>query len=98
MISLPYNQFKINILEIYDIENIGCDVLNNKIYPTYLSVDFYLWNHNIKRGEEIIKKLFNDGYEIIKQSGQYFHFFLKIINLNRGFKCSKSNTLNLNLT
>lgn len=72
------NHTHIDLLKI-DIENIECDVLekmlNDKIYPTYLSVDFDLWKHNRKRCEEIINKLLNNGYKIIKQSGQDFSFF-----------------------
>jgi len=72
------NHNHIDLLKI-DIENIECDVLekmiNDKIYPTYLSVDFDLWNHNRERCIEIIKKLLNNGYQIIKQSGQDFSFF-----------------------
>ena len=74
------NHDHIDLLKI-DIENIECDVLekmlNDKIYPTYLSVDFDLMNHNRERCQEIIKKLLNNGYEIIKQSGQDFSFFKK---------------------
>ena len=56
-----------------------CDVvekmLNDQIYPTYLSVDFDLWNYNKVRCIEIIKKLIKNGYKIIKQQGQDFSFF-----------------------
>jgi FkbM family methyltransferase len=72
------NHKHIDLLKI-DIENIECDVLekmlNDKIYPTYLSVDFDLWNHNKNRCLEIIKKLENNGYYKIKQEGQDFSFF-----------------------
>ncbi len=72
------NHNHIDLLKI-DIENIECDVLekmiNDKIYPTYLSVDFDLWKHNRERCIEIIKKLSNNGYQIIKQSGQDISFF-----------------------
>jgi hypothetical protein len=72
------NHTHIDLLKI-DIENIECDVLEkmltDKIYPTYLSVDFDLWNHNRERCLEIIQKLSDNGYEIIKQSGQDFSFF-----------------------
>lgn len=72
------NHKHIDLLKI-DIENIECDVLekmlNDKIYPTYLSIDFDLWNHNRERCLEIIKKIFDNGYEMIKQSGQDFSFF-----------------------
>ena len=75
------NHNKIDLLKI-DIENIECDVLekmlNDKIYPTYLSVDFDLCNHNIKRCNDIIKMLFNNGYIIIKQTGQDVSFFKNI--------------------
>ena len=72
------NHNHIDLLKI-DVENIECDVLekmlNDKIYPTYLSVDFDLWKHNKERCKEIIKKLSNNGYEIIKKSGQDYSFF-----------------------
>lgn len=72
------NHNHIDLLKI-DVENIECDVLekmlNDKIYPTYLSVDFDLINHDIKRCQEIITKLLSNGYKIIKQSGQDFSFF-----------------------
>lgn len=72
------NHDHIDLLKI-DIENIECDVLekmlNDKIYPTYISVDFDLWNHNKERCKEIIEKLSNNGYEIIKQEGQDVSFF-----------------------
>ena len=72
------NHNHIDLLKI-DIENMECDVLekmlSDKIYPTYLSVDFDLWNHNEKRCKEIINKLLNNGYKIIKQEGQDFSFF-----------------------
>jgi hypothetical protein len=72
------NHKHIDLLKI-DVENIECDVLekmlNDKIYPTYLSVDFDLWNYNKVRCIEIIKKLMKNGYKIIKQDGQDFSFF-----------------------
>lgn len=72
------NHKHIDLLKI-DIENIQCDVLekmlNDKIHPTYLSLDFDLWNHNIQRCLEIIQKLSNNGYELINQVGQDFSFF-----------------------
>lgn len=72
------NHDHIDLLKL-DIENIECDVidkmLNDKIYPTYLSVDFDLWNHNKKKCLKIIKKLFNNGYKIIYYKGQDFSFF-----------------------
>ena len=72
------NHNHIDLLKI-DVENIECDVLekmlNDKIYPTYLSVDFDLWNHNRQRCEEIITKLINNGYQILKQQGQDFSFY-----------------------
>jgi len=72
------NHKQIDLLKI-DVENIECDVLekmlNDKIYPTYLSVDFDLLKHNKKRCEDIIIKLLNNGYKIIKQEGQDFSFF-----------------------
>lgn len=43
----------------------------------YLSVDFDLWKHDKKRCKYIIKKLQNNGYEIIKRCGQDFSFFRK---------------------
>ena len=72
------NHEHIDLLKI-DVENIECDVLekmlNDQIYPTYLSVDFDLWNYNKGRCIEIIKKLIKNGYKIIKQEGQDFSFF-----------------------
>ena len=50
-------------------------MLNNQIYPTYLSLDFDLWNYNKGKYIEIIKKLIKNGYKIIKQEGQDFSFF-----------------------
>lgn len=74
------NHTHIDLLKI-DIENIECDVLekmlNDKIYPTYLSVDFDLWKYDEKRCKYIIKKLQNNGYEIIKRCKQDFSFFRK---------------------
>ena len=74
------NHNHIDLLKI-DIENIECDVLekmlNDKIYPTYLSVDFDLWNHNRERCIEIIQKLLNNGYKIIKNKGQDYSFYKK---------------------
>lgn len=52
-------------------------MLNDKIYPTYLSVDFDLWNHNRERCIEIIQKLLKNGYKIIKNNGQDFSFYKK---------------------
>tara|TARA_B110000483_G_scaffold51750_1_gene64407 strand:+ start:546 stop:1274 length:729 start_codon:yes stop_codon:yes gene_type:complete len=67
------NHDHIDLLKI-DIENMECDVLekmlHDNIYPTYLSVDFDLWNHNRDRCVEIIMKLFRNGYHMIKQNGQ----------------------------
>jgi FkbM family methyltransferase len=67
----------IDLLKI-DIENIECDViekmLNDNIYPTYLSVDFDLLKHNRQRCNEIVQKLINTGYRIIKQTGQDISF------------------------
>ena len=74
------NHKHIDLLKI-DIENIECDVLekmlHDQIYPTYLSVDFDLWKHNKERCFQIIKKLENNGYQIIKQVGQDISFFRK---------------------
>jgi len=71
------NHDHIDLLKI-DIENIECDILekmlSDKIYPTYLSVDFDLMNHNKERCKEIIIKLMNNGYKIIKSQGQDFSF------------------------
>lgn len=78
------NHDHIDLLKI-DVENIECDVLEkmllDKIYPTYLSVDFDLMKHDRNRCKEIINKLINCGYKIIKQSGQDFSF-VKYKNLN----------------
>lgn len=67
----------IDLLKI-DIENIECDVLekmlSDKIYPTYLSVDFDLFKHNRKKCLETIEKLINNGYKIINKSGQDYSF------------------------
>lgn len=77
-IMKEFNHSHIDLLKL-DVENIECDVLekmlNDKIYPTYLSVDFDLWNHNRKRCIQIIKKIQNNGYQIIKHDGQDFSFF-----------------------
>ena len=76
IIMKELNHNHIDLLKI-DIENIECDVLekmlNDKIYPTYLSVDFDLWNHNRKRSK-IIANLVNHGYEIINQRSQDVSF------------------------
>lgn len=68
----------IDLLKI-DVENIECDVLekmmDDNICPTYLSVDFDLWNHDRSRCVQVINKLIQYGYRIIKQTGQDFSFF-----------------------
>lgn len=75
------NHNHIDLLKI-DIENIECDVLEkmlkDEIYPTYLSVDFDLWKHNKKRCKEVIKKLENNGYKIIKQIDHDCSFFREL--------------------
>jgi|TARA_Y100000389_G_scaffold47764_1_gene42943 FkbM family methyltransferase len=75
------NHDHIDLLKI-DIENIECDVvdkmLNDNIYPTYLSVDFDLWNHNRARCREVINKLAHYGYAIIKQTNQDISFIRKV--------------------
>ena len=72
------NHEHIDLLKI-DIENMECDVLekmlNDKIYPTYLSVDFDLFNHDRERCIKIIEKILSNGYKIIKYEGQDFSFF-----------------------
>lgn len=75
------NHDHIDLLKI-DIENIECDILekmlSDKIYPTYLSVDFDLMNHNKERCKEVIIKLMNNGYKIIKSQGHDFSFVRNI--------------------
>lgn len=77
------NHNHIDVLKI-DIENIECDVLekmlSDKIYPTYLLVDFDLWNHDRKRCQEIILKLKSNGYEITNQVGQDVSFFRREVD------------------
>ena len=72
------NHTHIDLLKI-DIENIECDVIEklicDKIYPTYLSVDFDLMRHNQYRCKEIILKLFENDYKLIKATGQDFSFY-----------------------
>lgn len=76
------NHQHIDLLKM-DIENIECDVLekmlNDKIYPTYISVDFDLMHHNKQRCNEVIKRLTDNGYSIIMQSGQDFSFMRRNI-------------------
>lgn len=71
------NHKHIDLLKI-DIENIECDVLekmlNDKIYPTYISVDFDLLVHNKQRRIETIENIMRNDYRIIKQSGNDFSF------------------------
>lgn len=71
------NHKHIDLLKI-DIENIECDVLekmlNDKIYPTYISVDFDLLVHNKQRCIETIENIMRNDYRIIKQSGNDFSF------------------------
>ena len=50
-------------------------MLNDKIYPTYLSVDFDLLHHDRKRCLEIINKILNNDYKIIKQKNKNISFF-----------------------
>ena len=72
------NHSHIDLLKI-DIENIECDVLekmlNDKIYPTYLSVDFDLYNHDKNKCINMVKKLLNNNYKIIRQNRQDISFF-----------------------
>jgi len=49
-------------------------MLSDKIYPTYLSVDFDLFKHNRKKCLETIEKLISNGYKIINKSGQDYSF------------------------
>jgi len=78
------NHKHIDLLKI-DIENIECDVLekmlNDEIYPMYISVDFDLMNHDKIRCIEVIKKLMSNGYKLIKRTGQDFSFCKKDINI-----------------
>ena len=48
--------------------------IRDKIYPTYLSVDFDLMRYNQCRWKEIILKLFENDYKLIKATGQDFSF------------------------
>jgi len=67
------NHTKIDLLKI-DIEGCECDVLEqmiqDNIFPLYLSVDFDLArtnnNDNIQRCNNIIKLLINNGYKLLK--------------------------------
>ena len=72
------NHKHIDLLKI-DIENIECDVLekmlNDEIYPMYISVDFDLMNHDKIRCIEVIKKIMANGYKLIKRTGQDFSFY-----------------------
>lgn len=74
------NHSHIDLLKI-DIENIECDVLekmlNDKIYPRYLSVDFDLMCHDKKRCHDVIKKLMLKDYKLVKASGQFDMTFIQ---------------------
>ena len=71
------NHSYIDLLKI-DIENIECDILekmlNDKIYPKYLSVDFDLIKYDKQRCIEIVNKLINTNYKILKSTGQDVSF------------------------
>ena len=76
---------KIDLLKM-DIEGSECDVIENmledKIYPKYLAIDFDLGFHgeNIKdidKCNKTIKKLIENDYEIISQNYSDFTFFYK---------------------
>jgi len=77
-----YGHNKIDLLKM-DIEGSECDViedmLNNKIYPKYLAVEFDLAfnGENIKDVEKcnkIIKKLYDNNYKLIYQNNSDFTF------------------------
>jgi FkbM family methyltransferase len=71
------NHSHIDLLKI-DIENVECDVLEkmleDKIYPRYLSVDFDLMNHDKNRCHYVINKLIMNDYKLIKNTGQDMTF------------------------
>ena len=92
------NHNHIDLLKI-DIENIECDVfekmLNDKIYPTYLSVDFDLFNHDRERCIKIIEKLLSNDYKILLNDLVKYITIITIINFL--FYISKPNTLFWNM-
>uniref|UniRef100_A0A6C0CR07 Methyltransferase FkbM domain-containing protein n=1 Tax=viral metagenome TaxID=1070528 RepID=A0A6C0CR07_9ZZZZ len=71
------NHDHIDLLKI-DIENVECDVLDkmldDNIFPTYLSVDFDLMKHDKKRCENVINRIVDNGYTIIEKKGQDISF------------------------
>jgi FkbM family methyltransferase len=75
------NHDHIDLLKI-DVENIECDLinkmLNDEIYPIYLSVDFDLIKHNHKYCLNTISRLIKNGYSIIRQKGQDISFIRNI--------------------
>ena len=76
------NHDRIDLLKI-DIENIECDVLDkmldDNIFPTYLSVDIDLMRHDKERFEKVINRIVDNGYTIIEKRGQDISFIKKII-------------------
>ncbi len=74
------NHDRIDLLKI-DIENIECDVLDkmldDNIFPTYLSVDFDLMRYDKERCEKVINRIIDNGYTIIEKRGQDISFIKK---------------------
>jgi FkbM family methyltransferase len=86
-IMKEFNHVKIDLLKI-DIEGNECevleDMLKNKIYPKYLSIDFDLGWHGERiqdRRKCVIMKeqLLDNGYELINSMGSDYSFKLKNI-------------------
>lgn len=71
------NHSHIDLLKL-DIENVECDViekmLNDKIYPKYISVDFDLLNHDKNRCYDIVNMILRNNYKILKSTGQDVSF------------------------
>ena len=71
------NHDHIDLFKI-DIENVECDVLEqmirDKIFPRYISVDFDSIHHNSAKCMEVIRKLIRNHYRLIKKTGQDMSF------------------------
>jgi FkbM family methyltransferase len=79
----------IDLLKI-DIEGCECDVLdsmlNDKLFPRYLAVDFDLgWTgeriQDRKRCDAVIERLISAGYKLLNHSGADFSFQYKQLNV-----------------